>query len=189
MLSNACSGAALLVEAANMGDPDAQYELGCRLRIEVFTSCPLFFLLNESITRFSAREWTFDICSLELIICPGCSRRMTMFSLINRLSITLSKLLTRYAVRYLLECWLYSFWCAIRWACFIFHLNPWLQLHPGALYLLGAVYLTGDCVKRDIASAMWCFHRASEKVSDFSLRISSMKYELDAQVSVSFIYT
>jgi len=38
-----------------------------------------------------------------------------------------------------------------------------LQLHPGALYLLGAVYLTGDCVKRDIASAMWCFHRASEK--------------------------
>jgi len=138
---------------------------------------------------FSAREWTFDICSLELIICPGCSRRMTMFSLINRLSITLSKLLTRYAVCYLLECWLYSFWCAFRWACFIFHLNPWLQLHPGALYLLGAVYLTGDCVKRDIASAMWCFHRASEKVSDFSLRISSMKYELDAQVSVSFIYT
>ena len=61
MLSNACSGAALLVEAANMGDPDAQYELGCRLRIEVFTSCPLSFLLNESITRFSAREWTFDI--------------------------------------------------------------------------------------------------------------------------------
>ena len=39
-----------------------------------------------------------------------------------------------------------------------------MQLHPGALYLLGAVYLTGDCVKRDIASAMWCFHRASEKV-------------------------
>ncbi|KAF7846605.1 hypothetical protein BT93_L4031 [Corymbia citriodora subsp. variegata] len=28
-------GAALLVEAANMGDPDAQYELGCRLRVEV----------------------------------------------------------------------------------------------------------------------------------------------------------
>jgi hypothetical protein len=40
-----------------------------------------------------------------------------------------------------------------------------MQLHPGALYLLGAVYLTGDCVKRDIASAMWCFHRASEKVA------------------------
>jgi len=37
-------------------------------------------------------------------------------------------------------------------------------LHPGALYLLGAVYLTGDCVKKDIASALWCFHRASEKV-------------------------
>jgi hypothetical protein len=44
---HACSGAALLVEAANMGDPDAQYELGCRLRIEVFTLCPLSFPLNE----------------------------------------------------------------------------------------------------------------------------------------------
>ena len=29
-------GAALLVEAADMGDPDAQYELGCRLRVEVW---------------------------------------------------------------------------------------------------------------------------------------------------------
>lgn len=28
-------GAALLVEAADMGDPDALYELGCRLRVEV----------------------------------------------------------------------------------------------------------------------------------------------------------
>ncbi|KAF5197415.1 Binding isoform [Thalictrum thalictroides] len=37
------------------------------------------------------------------------------------------------------------------------------QLHPGALYLLGAVYLTGDCVKQDIGSALWCFLRASQK--------------------------
>lgn len=29
------SGAALLVEAADMGNADAQYELGCRLRVEV----------------------------------------------------------------------------------------------------------------------------------------------------------
>ena len=28
-------GASLLVEAADMGDPNAQYELGCRLRVEV----------------------------------------------------------------------------------------------------------------------------------------------------------
>jgi len=28
-------GAALLVEAADMGNADAQYELGCRLRVEV----------------------------------------------------------------------------------------------------------------------------------------------------------
>ncbi|KAI4380667.1 hypothetical protein MLD38_006833 [Melastoma candidum] len=37
------------------------------------------------------------------------------------------------------------------------------SLHPGALYLLGATYLTGDCVKQDLGSAMWCFQRASEK--------------------------
>ncbi|CAI9100846.1 OLC1v1038031C1 [Oldenlandia corymbosa var. corymbosa] len=38
-----------------------------------------------------------------------------------------------------------------------------VDMHPGALYLLGAVYLTGDCVKKDLASALWCFHRASER--------------------------
>uniref|UniRef100_A0ACD5ZPL2 Uncharacterized protein n=1 Tax=Avena sativa TaxID=4498 RepID=A0ACD5ZPL2_AVESA len=83
-------GAALLVEAANMGDPEAQYELGCRLRIEndhVQSDQQAFHYIEQAVD----------------------------------------------------------------------------QLHPGALYLLGAVYLTGDCVKRDIASAMWCFHRASEK--------------------------
>ncbi|KAK3439345.1 hypothetical protein EUGRSUZ_C04191 [Eucalyptus grandis] len=83
-------GAALLVEAANMGDPDAQYELGCRLRVEhdYFSSDQqAFYYLEKAVD----------------------------------------------------------------------------QLHPGALYLLGAVYLTGDCVKQDLASAMWCFHRASEK--------------------------
>ncbi|KAF8042752.1 hypothetical protein BT93_A1167 [Corymbia citriodora subsp. variegata] len=83
-------GAALLVEAANMGDPDAQYELGCRLRVEhdYFTSDQqAFYYLEKAVD----------------------------------------------------------------------------QLHAGALYLLGAVYLTGDCVKQDLASAMWCFHRASEK--------------------------
>lgn len=44
---HACSGAALLVEAASMGDPDAQYELGCRLRIEVFHMYPLSLPLNK----------------------------------------------------------------------------------------------------------------------------------------------
>lgn len=83
-------GAALLVEAAEMGDPDAQYELGCRLRVEnenVQSDQQAFYYLEKAVD----------------------------------------------------------------------------QLHPGALYLLGAVYLTGDCVKKDIASALWCFHRASEK--------------------------
>ncbi|CAL9104710.1 unnamed protein product, partial [Musa textilis] len=84
-------GAALLVEAANMGDPDAQYELGCRLRVEndyVQSDQQAFYYIEKAVD----------------------------------------------------------------------------QLHPGALYLLGAVYLAGDCVKKDVASAMWCFHRASEKV-------------------------
>ncbi|KAA0061595.1 hypothetical protein IC582_011916 [Cucumis melo] len=83
-------GAALLVEAAEMGDADAQYELGCRLRVEnkyVQSDQQAFYYLEKAVD----------------------------------------------------------------------------QLHPGALFLLGAVYLTGDCVKKDIASALWCFHRASEK--------------------------
>ncbi|XP_052181144.1 uncharacterized protein LOC127794241 [Diospyros lotus] len=83
-------GAALLVEAADMGDPDAQYELACQLRVEneyVHSDQQAFYYLEKAVD----------------------------------------------------------------------------QLHPGSLYLLGAVYLTGDCVKQDIASALWCFHRASEK--------------------------
>ncbi|PKA46771.1 hypothetical protein AXF42_Ash015665 [Apostasia shenzhenica] len=83
-------GAALLVEAANMGNADAQYEFGCRLRVDndyVQSDQQAFYYIEKAVD----------------------------------------------------------------------------QLHPGALYLLGAVYLTGDCVKRDVASAMWCFHRASEK--------------------------
>ncbi|KAL2927439.1 Secretory immunoglobulin A-binding protein EsiB [Bienertia sinuspersici] len=83
-------GAALLVEAAEMGNSDALYELGGRLRIEndyVQSSQQAFYYLEKAVE----------------------------------------------------------------------------QLHPGALYLLGAVYLTGDCVRQDIGSAMWCFHRAAEK--------------------------
>ncbi|KAL3535843.1 hypothetical protein ACH5RR_004304 [Cinchona calisaya] len=83
-------GAALLVEAADMGDKDAQYELGCRLRVEndyVQSDQQAFYYIEKAVD----------------------------------------------------------------------------QLHPGALYLLGAVYLTGDCVKKDVASAIWCFHRASER--------------------------
>lgn len=79
-------GAALLVEAANMGNADAQYELGRLLRIESDDEQAFFYIQ-----------------------------------------------------------------CAVG------------QLHPDALYLLGIVCVTGDCVKQDVASAMWCFHRASEK--------------------------
>lgn len=83
-------GAALLVEAADMGDADAQYELACRLRVE-----------NDYVQE---DERAFNY--LEMAV---------------------------------------------------------NQLHPAALYMLGAVYLTGDCVEKDISSAIWCFHRASEK--------------------------
>lgn len=83
-------GAALLVEAADMGDPDAQFELACRLRVE-----------NDYVQS------------------------------------------DQQAFNYLEK--------AVE------------QLHPGALYMLGIVYLTGDCVKKDMDSALWCFHRASEK--------------------------
>ncbi|CAA7032860.1 unnamed protein product [Microthlaspi erraticum] len=83
-------GAALLVEAADMGNADAQYELGCRLRIE-----------NDHV---QSDQQAFHYIE-----------------------------------------------------------NAVDQLHPGALYLLGIVYLTGDCVKQDVDSAIWCFHRASEK--------------------------
>nr|KYP37495.1 hypothetical protein KK1_041310 [Cajanus cajan] len=88
--ANKAVGAALLVEAAEMGDPDAQYALGCHLRVEnddVQTDQQAFYYLEKAVD----------------------------------------------------------------------------QLHPGALYLVGAVYLTGDCVKKNIAAALWCFHRASEK--------------------------
>ncbi|KAF2618504.1 hypothetical protein F2Q68_00041981, partial [Brassica cretica] len=83
-------GAALLVEAADMGNADAQYELGCRLRVE-----------NDHV---QSDQQAFHYIE-----------------------------------------------------------NAVDQLHPGALYLLGIVYLTGDCVKQDMDSAVWCFHRASEK--------------------------
>ncbi|EYU17936.1 hypothetical protein ABFS82_14G206500 [Erythranthe guttata] len=88
--ANKAVGAALLVEAAEMGDPEAQYELGCNLRAEngyVQSDQQAFYYLEKAVD----------------------------------------------------------------------------QLHPGALYLLGAVYLTGECVNKDIPSAIWCFHRASEK--------------------------
>ncbi|GAB2300352.1 hypothetical protein Dimus_034391 [Dionaea muscipula] len=83
-------GVALLVEAAEMGNADALYELGCQLRVEngyVQSDQQAFYYLEKAVE----------------------------------------------------------------------------QLHPGALYLFGAVYLTGDCVKQDLASALWCFHRAAEK--------------------------
>ncbi|KAJ9175694.1 hypothetical protein P3X46_014225 [Hevea brasiliensis] len=47
-------GAALLVEAADMGDPDAQYELGCRLRVEndyVQSDQQAFYYLEKAVDQ------------------------------------------------------------------------------------------------------------------------------------------
>lgn len=50
-------GAALLVEAAEMGNPDALYELGCRLRVEVSLLCRIFCYYFQEVT---------NICSFDL---------------------------------------------------------------------------------------------------------------------------
>ena len=76
------SGAALLVEAANMGDPEAQYELGCRLRIEVFTlhvpfvpfhSASLMqsqLFVRQLIVSFFIRfAWNFSSPQLMVYLC------------------------------------------------------------------------------------------------------------------------
>ncbi|KAG5564528.1 hypothetical protein RHGRI_000645 [Rhododendron griersonianum] len=47
-------GAALLVEAADMGDPEAQYELGCRLRVEndyVQSDQQAFYYLENAVDQ------------------------------------------------------------------------------------------------------------------------------------------
>lgn len=40
-----------MVEAANMGDPDAQYELGCRLRVEVRLQITVLLLIHKALTH------------------------------------------------------------------------------------------------------------------------------------------
>jgi TPR repeat protein len=55
-----CSGAALLVEAANMGDPDAQYELGCHLRIEndyVHSDQQAFYYIEKAVDQVCFSEF------------------------------------------------------------------------------------------------------------------------------------
>ncbi|KAH9315942.1 hypothetical protein KI387_024569, partial [Taxus chinensis] len=83
-------GAALLVEAANMGNADAQYELFCQLR-------------------------------------TGKSSRVK----------------DEQAAYYLDK--------AVN------------QLQPEALFILGAMHLAGESVKKDLEYAAWCFHKATQK--------------------------
>jgi hypothetical protein len=42
-----------------------------------------------------------------------------------------------------------------------------LQKHPGALFLVGAMYLVGNHVNKDPKAAAWCFHKAAEQVVIF----------------------
>lgn len=83
-------GAALLVEAADMGNADAQYELFCQLRRG-----------ESNITRDKQAIFYLD-------------------KAIN-------------------------------------------QLQPEALFVLGAMHLGGDSVKRDLELAAWCFEKATQK--------------------------
>lgn len=89
---------------------------------------------------------------------------MTMFNQISKLFIIWRMLLIRYVSQTLT--WIVNAFQIYLWVSLEISL---FQLHPGALFLLGAVYLTGDCVKKDVASALWCFHRASEKVKKLFL--------------------
>jgi TPR repeat protein len=43
-------------------------------------------------------------------------------------------------------------------------LSNLLQKHPGALFLVGAMYLVGNHVNKDPKAAAWCFHKAAEQV-------------------------
>ncbi|KAF3656758.1 putative early nodulin-93-like [Capsicum annuum] len=117
-------GAALLVEAAEMGDPEAQFELGCRLRIEngffaTGFAFQKFFLIFLYLSPRVYGKWSLYLHKNEYVQ----SDQQAFYYLGKAVD----------------------------------------QLHPGALYLLGAVFLTGDCVKKDVGSALWCFHRASQK--------------------------
>jgi TPR repeat protein len=42
-------------------------------------------------------------------------------------------------------------------------LSNLLQKHPGALFLVGAMYLVGNHVNKDPKAAAWCFHKAAEQ--------------------------
>ena len=63
---HAYSGAALLVEAANMGDPEAQYELGCQLRVEVFT---LHLLLASFCSTYLILFFVGHFINRILVVC------------------------------------------------------------------------------------------------------------------------
>ncbi|CAA6669931.1 unnamed protein product [Spirodela intermedia] len=57
-------GAALLVEAANMGDPDAQYELGCHLRVQnenVQSDQQAFYYIEKAVDQkdVASAMWCF----------------------------------------------------------------------------------------------------------------------------------
>lgn len=67
------SGAALLVEAADMGNADAQYELGCRLRVEVNLPSFLLITLNGE-TQQSSLFIFFHILSRRMIMSSQISK-------------------------------------------------------------------------------------------------------------------
>ncbi|KAL3632485.1 hypothetical protein CASFOL_025469 [Castilleja foliolosa] len=75
--ANKAVGAALLVEAAEMGDPEAQYELGCRLRAEnpyVQSDQQAFYYLEKAVDQFASwRSLPLRSCVFDWGLCePRC---------------------------------------------------------------------------------------------------------------------
>uniref|UniRef100_A0A0R0ITG4 Binding protein n=1 Tax=Glycine max TaxID=3847 RepID=A0A0R0ITG4_SOYBN len=62
--ANKAVGAALLVEAAEMGDPEAQYALGCHLRVEndyVQSDQQAFYYLEKAVDQVLFTFWVLYI--------------------------------------------------------------------------------------------------------------------------------
>ncbi|KZV30109.1 Binding isoform 1 [Dorcoceras hygrometricum] len=175
--ANKAVGAALLVEAAEMGDPDALYEMGCRLRVEndyVQSDQQAFYFIEKAVDQLhpaalyllGAVYLTGDCVNKDVSSAIWCFHRASEKGHAGA-AIAYGSLLLRVVVVVdvivILIVILQNDYVQSDQQAFYFIEKAVDQLHPAALYLLGAVYLTGDCVNKDVSSAIWCFHRASEK--------------------------
>ncbi|KAL5177380.1 hypothetical protein HKD37_08G023163 [Glycine soja] len=157
--ANKAVGAALLVEAAEMGDPEAQYALGCHLRVEKWPRSSNSISISD-MYRIGLDTHIVSMhhsCAILLDFDD-----VHIIEYFGKYGDPENSLVLFYHL-FLQHFWRQNDYVQSDQQAFYYLEKAVDQLHPGALYLLGAVYLTGDCVRKDIASALWCFHRASEK--------------------------